>query len=204
MSKTIEVHRICEYERQRDINIAEKEEQFEVIFGHSPNQSRTTKKDSNQKLGKKANKLSVKPTRRSTRGKPEVNYCELESVSKQHKTVQNSASKVEYVDIPREVKIRPNTSKIEDTSVHHAELVCSVCNKEFRFKNSLVKHVKATHENSAFPCDICNKTFSYLSDLKRHIGINHSEHKVNYKCAQCNTFFLYRFTLMKHIRNYHM
>ena len=172
---------------------------FRAIFGNSPSQSSSLVKKKVLKKMSKSIKIG-EPSRYSRRKKPEVNYRELEDCSKKPKTGKNIASshKLDIIDLGVKSDEKP------DAIIENSLFLCSECSSAFKFKNSLVKHIKAIHNKLEFKCDVCEKSYNYKTNLRRHISVAHGESSVKYQCGQCNKFYLYSCTLKKHIRKNHM
>ena len=81
--------------------------------------------------------------------------------------------------------------------------VCPYCNKEFREKRSLDKHIKAIHQaERPFACPIpdCNETFRNQVELKNH----HNRHIKDYpfECDRCTMTFQKQDSLTTHYRSH--
>eukprot|EP00092_Neocalanus_flemingeri_P036532 GFUD01039775.1.p1 GENE.GFUD01039775.1~~GFUD01039775.1.p1 ORF type:complete len:209 (+),score=25.13 GFUD01039775.1:40-627(+) len=186
---------IYEYERLRDLVVAEKKIVFKSIFGYSlsPGKKSVLRKEQVHKKVAKSKELAV-PTRSSSRVKPTVNYLELEAENRKRKTVL----------FPKAQSVTDDSKKDKLEFDKNSVFVCSICMLPFKFQNSLVKHIKANHELLEFCCDICNKTFNYKANLKRHVDVTHAESAVNFPCSLCSKVFMYNCTLKKHIKVQHM
>lgn len=78
--------------------------------------------------------------------------------------------------------------------------VCDLCNKSFRDKNSLRKHL-LTHtpiSERAVLCDICNRNFSSPGALKKHVRLIHTDLRP-YTCEFCSKSFNQLCKLKYHI-----
>ena len=81
--------------------------------------------------------------------------------------------------------------------------ICPYCNKEFREKRSLDKHIKAIHHaERPFACPIqdCNETFRNQVELKNH----HNRHIKDYpfECDRCPMTFQKQDSLTTHYRSH--
>ena len=81
--------------------------------------------------------------------------------------------------------------------------ICPYCNKEFREKRSLDKHIKAIHHaERPFACPIqdCNETFRNQVELKNH----HNRHVKDYpfECDVCHMTFQKQDSLTTHYRSH--
>ena len=95
------------------------------------------------------------------------------------------------------------TSKIEISEPSSKVLSCNQCDRTFKFRNSLVKHVNAVHNDMVYECNICKSSFAYFSNLKRHKEKEHSSSIVRYHCSECALSFTYKHNLKTHIRKFH-
>ena len=81
--------------------------------------------------------------------------------------------------------------------------ICPYCNKEFREKRSLDKHIKAIHHaERPFACPVqdCNETFRNQVELKNH----HNRHIKDYPfaCDRCEMTFQKQDSLTTHYRSH--
>ncbi len=60
-----------------------------------------------------------------------------------------------------------------DIEVLHKELQCKQCNKVFKHKRDLSRHVKVIHLGIRHLCDVCGKAFRDMADLKNHKAYVH-------------------------------
>ena len=75
---------------------------------------------------------------------------------------------------------------------------CTFCNKVYKAKQNLLKHMKMQHTyNPPVACNICGKTFRCENTLQRH-QIVHSDMRP-FKCHICHKAFKYRGALYKHM-----
>ena len=78
---------------------------------------------------------------------------------------------------------------------------CNNCNKEFRHKHNLDRHIKSIHEGKRYPCSICDQTFTQKTRLYTHIEGLHDGKK--YTCKSCNQNFARKDNLAVHIKAFH-
>jgi len=65
------------------------------------------------------------------------------------------------------------------------QFACHYCERRFRFRNNLFKHLKATHDTKyKYFCDRCEKKFAKERSLRIHIQSVHEDIKI--KCDQCD------------------
>ena len=77
---------------------------------------------------------------------------------------------------------------------------CTVCYKQFRRLDALMKHVREFHVEGrgSFPCDICGQSLPTRFELKQHSDI-HAKTKKN-QCQFCGEFFTGLSELVQHKR----
>ena len=79
---------------------------------------------------------------------------------------------------------------------------CFKCDKEFSKQDHLKAHFLAVHTENQFTCLQCERTFRYKSALDRHIKIIH-ENQRNHVCTKCGKSFGLKYDLTKHYETYH-
>ena len=114
-------------------------------------------------------------------------------------------------------------SQMKNHEVVHSDekpFVCEVCNRGFRRKYDMKRHVQLIHKiqakeesrsytprqsnnNSAqqFECSTCNKQFSCLSHLRNH-EVVHSEERP-FQCIHCDKAFRRKYDMNRHIALVH-
>ncbi|XP_030269492.1 zinc finger protein 84-like isoform X1 [Sparus aurata] len=75
---------------------------------------------------------------------------------------------------------------------------CSVCNKNFRIKSILTRHMKTHTGEKPYSCSICGKSFIQRSYLQTHMN-SHSGQKP-YTCSFCGRGFTQVGNMNAHIR----
>ena len=78
--------------------------------------------------------------------------------------------------------------------------ICPICNKDFKDKQSLNKHVRHVHGEKTFVCNICEKAFSRKDHCQQHM-LTHNSVK-QHMCNLCDKAFSSKRTLALHIK-YH-
>ncbi|CAH8862319.1 unnamed protein product [Trichobilharzia szidati] len=78
---------------------------------------------------------------------------------------------------------------------------CEQCGKSFSRKWNLKQHINSVHERQIFQCDNCEKSFSSKNILLRHVRSSHEG--VCYKCDQCDKSFSRKYDLNQHVVYWH-
>ncbi|KAL1513114.1 hypothetical protein ABEB36_002576 [Hypothenemus hampei] len=79
--------------------------------------------------------------------------------------------------------------------------VCSLCKKQFRVSQGLVRHLKETHERiKNFECDICGRHFATKRNVEEHRRIHTNERP--YVCDTCGKSFKQKASLFVHNRSH--
>ena len=87
----------------------------------------------------------------------------------------------------------------ESMSEYHQ---CEHCDKSYKQKNALTKHVKEVHlEIKQFQCEQCDKAFSFKYKLNQHVKTVHDG--VTYDCDSCDKVCLSYVGLRTHKATYH-
>ena len=78
------------------------------------------------------------------------------------------------------------TSEIKEhkRQLHKKNLMCSQCQKPFRFSHNLRKHEQLHLEEKIFSCNQCAETFPFFRKLRRHLKTHWS-----YTCEVCKKSF---------------
>ena len=86
---------------------------------------------------------------------------------------------------------------------HHPHSVmhtCYVCDKQFKKKSSLTRHVKI-HVEGKFVCEKCGKKFKSSWNRNYHLKQVHSE--VRFPCDTCGKSYKMESSLRSHMKNKH-
>ncbi|ELT90572.1 hypothetical protein CAPTEDRAFT_45512, partial [Capitella teleta] len=74
---------------------------------------------------------------------------------------------------------------------------CTLCNKQFGYKNGLIRHVRLTHVGEKpYQCNICNRRFGYKHILMEHQNLHYGNRP--YACNMCDKKFAARSNLIQH------
>ena len=82
---------------------------------------------------------------------------------------------------------------------------CSSCNKSFSCSSSLNRHLREKHKTSnLYTCNTCDKIYKRKDVLQKHVSSCHKNKKFkNFACPYCNHKYGQKFNLNKHIKNHH-
>ena len=87
---------------------------------------------------------------------------------------------------------------------------CTMCDKTFKHKKSLVDHINRKHTGTSedsspidFGCTFCGKTFSNSYTLHRHI-VTHTSQQVPCRKQNCNQMFDSESDMRRHIEQDHL
>ena len=86
-------------------------------------------------------------------------------------------------------------------AVHNAQVhACTYegCEKTFKIKNLLTRHLKTHASERTFACDKCDKAFKTQSNLSSHKTVHALESK--FFCDECGQQFKHRTSLVSHMR----
>ena len=83
---------------------------------------------------------------------------------------------------------------------------CKMCKKNFSCSSSLNRHMREVHKpiNKCFTCTTCDKVYKRKDVLQKHISSCHENEKFkNFHCPYCSQKYGQKFNLNKHIRRCH-
>ena len=81
------------------------------------------------------------------------------------------------------------------------EAKCNICNKEFRFKHALKRHMSSIHEQKKdFLCQLCDYKTYMKSNLYLHVKRMHEGRALKETCPHCQKLVV---NIEYHIRTYH-
>ncbi|KAF9416872.1 hypothetical protein HW555_005875 [Spodoptera exigua] len=95
---------------------------------------------------------------------------------------------------------------------YHNAFPCTICDKVFRWKTSLKRHlekheVKGKTSSSAAYCSMCNVNFSSICSYQRHMknSLKHvTQDQLKFICDHCNKRFADKTKLRDHIEEKHL
>ena len=79
------------------------------------------------------------------------------------------------------------------------QFVCEVCNKTFRRKAYLRKHMNNHTDDRPYPCQYCGKVFRSLTNRAKHV-LNHAVGPKTFTCNVCGNGFSNKGSLDRHSR----
>lgn len=92
-----------------------------------------------------------------------------------------------------------SATAIPDAFNGNPEYVCELCDKTFRRKTYLQKHMNSHSNDRPYPCQYCGKVFRSLTNRAKHV-LNHAVGSNMFACEVCGNGFPNRASLEKHSR----
>ena len=115
-------------------------------------------------------------------------------------------------DIPNSPKAKETEFKTDATMMEadarsaaspvsnsQGQFVCDVCNKTFRRKAYLRKHMNNHNDDRPYPCQYCGKVFRSLTNRAKHV-LNHAVGPKTFICNVCGNGFANKGGLDRHSR----
>ncbi|XP_033231834.1 zinc finger protein 107-like [Belonocnema kinseyi] len=88
---------------------------------------------------------------------------------------------------------------------------CKFCNKRFKLKNSINRHINQVHNKTSekkstlmYRCDECSRSYCYLRSLNQHKRLKHALMKPQFFCDVCGHKCNKKCNLAKHISVFHL
>lgn len=99
-----------------------------------------------------------------------------------------------------ELTFEENLDSLKDNS----KLTCEHCNKVFKSEKYLQNHVSIQHKAILYECSVCNRKFSFKRSMIRHKMAVH-ENRRDFKCEEsdCDKTFRSRYDLKEHFNKIH-
>ncbi|XP_061712278.1 zinc finger protein pita-like isoform X1 [Cydia pomonella] len=79
--------------------------------------------------------------------------------------------------------------------------VCTICDRKFHKRNTLIRHQDVVHGNKQFSCEYCPQRFTSVSKLSRHVRAHAGDRA--YPCKYCNKSFVKSHHYTRHLRLKH-
>lgn len=89
------------------------------------------------------------------------------------------------------VEIRPLV--LFDNDPHQ----CDQCERSYKYKDSLTRHIRQAHSDAVFDCKICDKTYKSDNALRRHSKTHKEESQL--QCKECDQKFVEKYRLVWHM-----
>ncbi len=85
----------------------------------------------------------------------------------------------------------------ESAATKNGTFQCTLCHKQFGYKNGLIRHVRLTHVGEKpYQCNICQRRFGYKHILMEHQNLHFGNRP--YACNMCDKKFAARSNLIQH------
>ena len=86
---------------------------------------------------------------------------------------------------------------------HEEDVNCEICGKTLKNDRVLKEHIRSVHESKVFPCNECNKKFKSKQSVKRHMTVHElpssDPSEGLHKCNKCKRYFTSENLLKMHI-----
>lgn len=125
--------------------------------------------------------------KKSTSTSPQKETKKFESVSESEGGQKSSSPPLES---------ERSTSPVSNSQ---GQFVCNLCNKTFRRKAYLRKHMNNHTDDRPYPCQYCGKVFRSLTNRAKHV-LNHAVGPKTFTCNVCGNGFANKGGLDRHSR----
>ena len=121
-------------------------------------------------------------------------------IEEAHKGVESKLFQCEEVDCNRFFGSASSLAYHKISAHKNESFTCTEpgCDKVFKLKNLLHRHLKTHNSERLYNCDQCSKSFKTKSNLQSHRVVHNEESK--YFCEECGQQFKHRTSLATHIR----
>ena len=97
---------------------------------------------------------------------------------------------------------RKDTVLLPGVNTEAQPFPCYICDKIFKDKRSVIRHIERDHTDKMFSCELCEKQFSRKDTLQLHISHTHNK-QPRIICEVCRQEFPSKPELRKHRLEYH-
>ena len=109
----------------------------------------------------------------------------------------NSPQPIDPNPAPPRISAQELALLTEAAATKNGTFQCTLCNKQFGYKNGLIRHVRLTHVGEKpYQCNICNRRFGYKHILMEHQNLHFGNRP--YACTMCDKRFAARSNLIQH------
>jgi len=123
------------------------------------------------------------------------------AMPKRTKTTQVVGSRSGALDCRMCERVFKTREELEKHVLNHDEHrphKCPQCHKGFKQPCHLNQHLRTHTDERPFPCEVCNKSFKQACQLKQHMRLHTGEKP--YRCSQCSRAFKQASQLNQHVR----
>ena len=122
-----------------------------------------------------------------------------DKVSLKQKNKESESRSENLGNVPTSDRINEHNTTTSYKSSHFL-FKCNKCRHNFGSKHMLINHMKENHPRY-YTCKECEMRFNQSSELETHIVTKHNAKK-NHKCEICNTEFVFKWRLNRHIEDH--
>ena len=96
--------------------------------------------------------------------------------------------------------LQVHVDRIHENARNH---LCSVCQKSFKTRQDLGKHMQTHNKDLSHECDICHSKFKAIANLRKHFHDVHKRRNVGLECKICQNLFPNTASLQRHHEKKH-